>query len=85
MPQMNLQAAVVKDPAVQDDILVSANIPLSADEERVLKLYPGATPQDWEDWRWQMRNRIRTLEALEKVMTLTPTLVRKVNSFFASR
>jgi len=27
---------------------------------------------DWNDWRWQLRNRITTLEALEALMPLTP-------------
>src|SRR5579863_8282215 len=27
---------------------------------------------DWTDWRWQLRNRITTLEALEALMPLTP-------------
>src|SRR5437879_1339554 len=27
---------------------------------------------DWNDWRWQLRNRIATLEALEALMPLTP-------------
>ena len=27
---------------------------------------------DWNDWRWQFRNRITTLEALEALMPLTP-------------
>ena len=27
---------------------------------------------DWDDWRWQLRNRITTLEALEALMALTP-------------
>ena len=27
---------------------------------------------DWNDWRWQLRNRITTLEQLESLMPLTP-------------
>jgi lysine 2,3-aminomutase len=27
---------------------------------------------DWNDWHWQLRNRITKLEDLEKMMTLTP-------------
>jgi lysine 2,3-aminomutase len=26
----------------------------------------------WNDWRWQLRNRIRTAEALERILPLTP-------------
>ena len=28
---------------------------------------------DWNDWRWQLRNRITRLEALETLLPLTPT------------
>ncbi|MGC9036254.1 MAG: KamA family radical SAM protein [Verrucomicrobiia bacterium] len=28
--------------------------------------------QDWEDWRWQLRNRITRLEELKKLLRLTP-------------
>lgn len=29
------------------------------------------TDEQWNDWRWQVRNRIETLEQLESLMTLT--------------
>jgi lysine 2,3-aminomutase len=50
----------------------SPNIPLSPQEQRVIKLFPGATLADWEDWRWQMRNRIRTFDQISKLIKLTP-------------
>jgi lysine 2,3-aminomutase len=38
--------------------------------------YPGfwsETPaSDWNDWKWQLRNRVTTLEGLEKHLRLTP-------------
>jgi len=33
--------------------------------------FPYATPAEWCDWRWQMRNRVRTLEVLEKILRLS--------------
>jgi lysine 2,3-aminomutase len=33
--------------------------------------FPQAAQADWNDWRWQMRNRIRTLDALERVFVLS--------------
>lgn len=33
--------------------------------------FPGTTPDDWNDWRWQARSRIRTLEQLERVFDLS--------------
>ena len=34
-------------------------------------LFPHAAAADWRDWRWQMRNSIRTADALEKLIPLT--------------
>ncbi len=34
-------------------------------------LFPDATPEEWHDWRWQMRNAVRSLEALERYVPLT--------------
>lgn len=33
--------------------------------------FPGTTPDDWNDWRWQARTRIRTLEQLERMFDLS--------------
>lgn len=35
------------------------------------RFFPAATLADWNDWRWQNRNRIRTLEQLERMMRVT--------------
>jgi lysine 2,3-aminomutase len=34
-------------------------------------LFPQASPEDWSDWRWQMRNAVRSPQALEKLIPLT--------------
>jgi lysine 2,3-aminomutase len=34
--------------------------------------WPDVSDLEWFDWRWQLRNRISSLEALESRMTLTP-------------
>jgi lysine 2,3-aminomutase len=34
-------------------------------------LFPEASPDQWRDWRWQMRNAVRSLEALEAKIPLT--------------
>jgi lysine 2,3-aminomutase len=33
--------------------------------------YPDVLNKDWNDWRWQSRNRIRTLDQFEKMLQLT--------------
>jgi lysine 2,3-aminomutase len=35
------------------------------------RFYPGAGPAEWNDWRWQMRSRIRTLDDLARVFRLS--------------
>ncbi len=46
-------------------------INLSPKEHRVISFFKDATPLDWEDWRWQIRNRIRTKEVLTRIVNLT--------------
>jgi lysine 2,3-aminomutase len=36
-------------------------------------LWKDVPPEDWQDWRWQMRNRITSAEGLARVLPLTPT------------
>ena len=35
------------------------------------KFYPGTSTVEWNDWRWQMRTRIRTLEELNRIFRLS--------------
>jgi lysine 2,3-aminomutase len=35
------------------------------------ELFPEATSAQWRDWRWQSRNAVRSLAALEKLIPLT--------------
>ncbi len=40
-------------------------------ESRRYELFPNVTDEEWNDWKWQVRNRIETLEDLKKYVTLT--------------
>ncbi len=33
--------------------------------------FPGVKTAEWNDWRWQNRNRIRSLEQLERIVSVT--------------
>ena len=33
--------------------------------------FPGVKTPEWNDWRWQNRNRIRSLEQLERMIAVT--------------
>jgi len=35
------------------------------------RFWPGTGPVEWNDWRWQMRTRIRTLEELARIFRLS--------------
>ncbi len=39
--------------------------------ERKKAYFPDVTENDWNDWHWQVRNRITTVEMLEKYLVLT--------------
>ncbi len=39
--------------------------------EFLRRCYPDATVEQWNDWRWQNRNRVRTLADLERMITLS--------------
>jgi lysine 2,3-aminomutase len=46
--------------------------PISAGARDFMKrFYPDATPDEWNDWRWQSRHRIRSLKDLERIFTLS--------------
>jgi lysine 2,3-aminomutase len=35
------------------------------------RFFPEATEREWNDWRWQLRNRIRDLDKLERIVALS--------------
>ena len=39
---------------------------------RIISLFEEKGPVDWNDWRWQLRNRIRTKGVLSQIIRLTP-------------
>ena len=36
------------------------------------KFFPNVTDEQWNDWHWQVKNRIESLEDLKKYITLSP-------------
>jgi lysine 2,3-aminomutase len=39
---------------------------------RAIKLWENVTETQWNDWKWQVKNRISTLKDLKEVVNLTP-------------
>ena len=40
-------------------------------KSRRKEFFPSATDSEWNDWKWQLRNRVETLEELKKYIKLT--------------
>jgi lysine 2,3-aminomutase len=46
--------------------------PINPDTQQFRKrFYPDVTVSDWNDWKWQVRNRIRTLPELARIIQLS--------------
>ena len=75
---MNPVDTIVNSPKLSENTSTSfvpttqPTIKLNRQENRVITFFKDATPLDWEDWRWQLRNRIRTKEILAKLINLIP-------------
>ena len=40
--------------------------------ETVPQVWTGVSEREWNDWRWQLRHRITSLEQLKEIIDLTP-------------
>lgn len=46
--------------------------PISKESKTFIKkFYPQISLNDWNDWKWQVRNRVRSVEQLERIINLT--------------
>ncbi|WP_432662534.1 lysine 2,3-aminomutase [Wukongibacter baidiensis] len=45
-----------------------------------IELWKDVTEEEWNDWHWQVRNRIDTVEDLKKIINLTPEEEEGVNA-----
>jgi lysine 2,3-aminomutase len=57
---------------VQFDVVPRVRRPSGNPRTRLFRktFYPLVTDKEWNDWRWQLRNRIRTLEQLRRCVVL---------------
>lgn len=53
---------------------------LSLSRERARTLFPNADDAQWNDWRWQLRHRLASIEELERVVRLRPDERRALDS-----
>ena len=52
---------------------IPVRIARRARDYQQISLYRDVNPLDWEDWHWQMRNRITKLDQISQVIKLTPS------------
>jgi lysine 2,3-aminomutase len=58
------------------DSLLSEDNLFKADS-LIQKFWPGVTSEDWNNWRWQMANRLKSLEVLTVLLGLRPYQISK--------
>jgi len=44
-----------------------------------IELWKDVTPEEWNDWRWQVENRIDTVEKLKKIINVTQEEEENIN------
>jgi len=65
-PDLNAPSALQLAPAARARFVISP----AANEFRK-RHFPGVKAAEWNDWRWQNRNRVRTLAQLERMTAVT--------------
>jgi lysine 2,3-aminomutase len=67
--------------AVKDQIPTGTKLRqrILAQKQKILRIL-GGTEKDWQDWKWQMRNRITTAEALAKIVNLTDAEIQQIGA-----
>ncbi len=51
--------------------------PLFKDDHIVHKLWPGVTHEQWTQWRWQMSNSLKSIDALASLLDIKPYQLSK--------
>jgi len=67
-----LQVPVPRPLKPRPSIKPVPNYPVSLRRKFIQTYYPTITDQQWNDWQWQIANRVRTAAQLEKFLTLGP-------------
>ncbi|MFA5361660.1 MAG: KamA family radical SAM protein [Candidatus Omnitrophota bacterium] len=68
---MGNTAATENQKMIAENIIATRLTRRGRDYQQI-SLYKDVNPLDWEDWHWQMKNRITKLEQISQVIKLTP-------------
>lgn len=63
---------VVENQKLHEEIAAPVKITKRPRDYQQISIYKDVNPLDWEDWHWQLANRIRTKEELSQIIKLTP-------------
>lgn len=69
---MNHTTTVVENQKLSPEVAIQPRPTKRPQDYQQLSLYKDVNPLDWEDWHWQLKNRIRNKEELAQVIKLTP-------------
>lgn len=47
---------------------------------REIPLWAGVSPEEWNDWKWQLRNRITSVDVLKNVVDLVPEEEKEIKN-----
>lgn len=64
--------AITDNQKVLTETIVASRLTRRGRDYQQISLYKDVNPLDWEDWHWQMKNRITKLEQISQVIKLTP-------------
>lgn len=62
----------VENQKIKQEAIVPPRTTKRSRDYQQIPLYKDVNPLDWEDWRWQIKNRICTKDALSQIINLTP-------------
>jgi len=63
---------VVENQKLQPEVAIPVRPTKRPPDYQQISLYKDVNPLDWEDWHWQLKNRIRTKDELAQVIKLLP-------------
>ena len=63
---------ITESQKVKQEIIVAPRITRRPRDYQQTSLYKDVNPLDWEDWHWQIKNRICAKDVLAQVIKLTP-------------
>ena len=69
---MNNPALTVEKKILQQKITHKSRSTRRPRDYQQISLYKDINPLDWEDWHWQVRNRVCSKEQLAQIIKLTP-------------